>query len=119
MQKWLDHIDILMYVTHNEGNYVVVERFIKTLKGKIFKKTHLMIANAYHLIIANTNANHLMIANACLSYLDKLVNQFNNTYHRSIGKKSIDVDWSSLTEEIGLSYKAPGFKVSGRGRIAK
>ena len=45
MQKWLDHNDILNYATYNEGNSVVPERFIKTLKGKIFKKETLMIAN--------------------------------------------------------------------------
>ena len=36
MQKWL--YDILMYSTHNEGKSVVAERFINTLKGKIYKK---------------------------------------------------------------------------------
>ena len=37
MQKWLDDNDILMYSTHNDGKFVVAERFIKTLKGKISK----------------------------------------------------------------------------------
>ena len=36
MQKWLGDNDILMYLTHNEGKSVAVERFIKTLKGKIY-----------------------------------------------------------------------------------
>ena len=36
MQKWLENNDILMYTTYKEGNFVVAERFIKTLKGKIF-----------------------------------------------------------------------------------
>ena len=38
MQKWLDNNDISMYSTYNEGKTVVDERFIKTLKGKIYKK---------------------------------------------------------------------------------
>ena len=38
MQKWLDDNDILMYSIHNEGKSVVAEMFIKTLKGKIFKR---------------------------------------------------------------------------------
>ena len=38
MQKWLDNNDILMYSTHNEGKSVIAERFIKTLKTKIYKK---------------------------------------------------------------------------------
>ena len=42
MQEWLDINDILMYSTHNEGKSEIDERFIKTLKAKIYKK---MIAN--------------------------------------------------------------------------
>ena len=38
MQEWLDNNDILMYSTYNEGKSVIAERFIKTLKAKIFKK---------------------------------------------------------------------------------
>ena len=38
MQEWLDHNDILMYSTHNEGKSVIPERFLKTLKAKIYKK---------------------------------------------------------------------------------
>ena len=38
MQEWLENNDILMYSTHNEGTSVIAERFIKTLKAKIYKK---------------------------------------------------------------------------------
>ena len=38
MQKWLDNNDILMYSTHKGGKLLVAERFIKTLKFKIYKK---------------------------------------------------------------------------------
>ena len=34
IQKWLDHNDILMNSTHNEGKSVVAERFIRSLKKK-------------------------------------------------------------------------------------
>ena len=70
MQKWLDD-NILMYSTHNEGKSVVAERFIGTFKGKIFKQ---MTAD---------NSKYY------LDYLDKLVDQYSNTYHRSTGKKPI------------------------------
>ena len=36
MQKWLDDNDILMYLTLSEGKSVVAERFLRTLKGKIY-----------------------------------------------------------------------------------
>ena len=39
MQELLDNSDILIYSTHNEGKSVIAERFIKTLKAKISKKT--------------------------------------------------------------------------------
>ena len=38
MQEWLDSNGILIYSTHNEGKSVIVERFVKTLKAKIYKK---------------------------------------------------------------------------------
>ena len=37
MQKWLNINDILMYSTHNEDKSVIAERFVKTLKAKIYK----------------------------------------------------------------------------------
>ena len=36
-KKWLKDNDIEMYLIHNEGKYVVAERFIRTLKTKIYK----------------------------------------------------------------------------------
>ena len=36
-KKWLKDDDIEMYSIHNEGKYVVAERFIRTLKAKIYK----------------------------------------------------------------------------------
>ena len=68
MQEWLDNNYILMYSTHNEGNSVITERFIKILKAKIYKK-----------FTTNDRKSHL-------SYLNKLVDQYNNTYHHSINK---------------------------------
>ena len=37
MKSWLEKNDIEMYSTHNEGKSVVAERFIRTLKNKIYK----------------------------------------------------------------------------------
>ena len=54
-----------------------------------------------------------------LSYLNKLVDQYNNTYHHSINKKPINADYSALTEKIETNPKAPKFKVNDRVRITK
>ena len=38
MQEWLNDNGILMYSTYNKGKSVVSKKFVKTLKGKIYKK---------------------------------------------------------------------------------
>ena len=35
-----------------------------------------------------------------LGYLNKLVDEHNNSYHCSIGKKPIDADYSALAKKI-------------------
>ena len=39
MKSWLEDNGIEMYSTHNEGKSVVQERFVRTLKNKIYKYT--------------------------------------------------------------------------------
>ena len=51
--------------------------------------------------------------------MNKLVDQYNNTYCHSIGKKTIKADYSVLNEKIETNYKAPKFKVNDRVRITK
>ena len=36
-KKWLRDNDIVLYSAHNEGKSVVAERFIRTIKSKIYK----------------------------------------------------------------------------------
>ena len=55
---------------------------------------------------------------SCLGYFDRLVDEYCNTYHYSIGKKPINAD-SVLTEEFESSHKASKFKVRDRVRITK
>ena len=58
-----------------------------------------------------------MIAN--LSYLNKSVDQYNNTHHHSINKKPISADYPAFTENIVTNSKASNFKVNDRARITK
>ena len=37
MKSWLEKNDIELYSSHNEGKSVVAERFIRTIKDKIYK----------------------------------------------------------------------------------
>ena len=52
-----------------------------------------------------------------LSYLNKLVDQYNNTYHHSVNKKPNNAYYSALTENIETNPKAPKFKGNDRVRI--
>ena len=45
-----------------------------------------------------------------LPHLNKLENQYNNTYHHSINKKPINID-SALTEKTETNHKAHKFRV--------
>ena len=54
-----------------------------------------------------------------LPYLNKLVDQYNNTYHHSINKKPINADNSASTENIDSNPKAPKFKVNDSVIIRK
>ena len=53
------------------------------------------------------------------SYLNELVEPYNNTYHHSINKKSINAGYSVLTQNIETNSKAPKFKVNDTVRITK
>ena len=91
-----------MYSAHNEGKSVIAEMFIKTLKSKIYGKM---------------TEHHLIFLISINPYLNKLLDQYNNTCHPSINKKLINADYSSLIERIGTNPKAPKFKVNDEGRI--
>ena len=38
IQEWLDANDILIHLTHDDNKSVIAERFIRTLKAKIYNK---------------------------------------------------------------------------------
>ena len=61
-----------MYSTYNEGKSVVAERFIRTLKNKLYKHRTATGKNVYY------------------DVLDDLVNKYNNTKHNTIKMKPID-----------------------------
>ena len=46
-KKWLQDNDIVMYSTNNEGKSVIAERFIRTLKNKIYKYMTSVSKNVY------------------------------------------------------------------------
>ena len=94
--------NIEMYSTYNEGKSVVAERFIRTLKNKIFKHMTAISKNAY------------------FDVLDNNLNKYNNKVHRSIKMKRTDVTSNSYAEyNEDLNKKDPKFKVGDHVRISK
>ena len=47
MKSWLEKNNIEMYSTHNDRKSVVAERFIRTLKTKIYKYMNSLSKNVY------------------------------------------------------------------------
>ena len=91
-----------MYSTYNEGKSVLAEKFIRNLKSKIFKRMTVVSQNVYF---------HVS---------DDIVNKYNNTVHRSIKTKPIDVTSDSYAEyNEDSNEKGPRFKVGDRVKISK
>ena len=65
--------NVEMYSTYNEGKSAVAERFVRTLKNKIFKHMTAISNNVY------------------FDVLDDIVNKYNNTVYRTIKTKPIDI----------------------------
>ena len=91
-----------MYSAFNEGKSVVSERFIKTLKNKIYKHMTTIGENVY------------------FNDLDDIVDKYNNAVHSSIKIKPKDVADDSFVEySEEANEKDPKFKVGDNVRISK
>ena len=101
-KKLLKDNDTEMYSVHNEGKSVVAERFIRTLKNKIYK----------YMTSITKNVN--------IHKLCDIVDEFNNTYHRSIKIKPADIkDDTYFDFEKELNDKDSKFKIGDYVRISK
>ena len=72
--------NIEMYSAQNEGKSVVAERFIRTLKTKIYKYITSISTNVF------------------IDKLDETVNKYNNTYHNIIKMKLVGVKDNTYIE---------------------
>ena len=80
MKLWLEKNSSEMYSMHNERKSVVDERFIRTLKNKIYKYMSSSSKNVY------------------IDKLDNIVNKYNNAYHSTIKMKTFDVKSSTYID---------------------
>ena len=89
-----------MYSTHNEGKSIVAERFIRTLKSKIYKHMTSVSKNVY------------------IDKLDDIVDEYSNVYHTTIKMKPVDAeDNMYINTDKEINNKDPKFKVGDHVRI--
>ena len=72
-KKWLKDNNIEIYSMHIERKSVVPERFIRTLKTKVYKYMTSLSKNVY------------------INKLDDILNEYSNTYYRTIKMKPVNV----------------------------
>ena len=78
-----------MYSMYNEGKSAITERFIRTLKNKIYKYMTSVSKNIY------------------IDKLDDIVNKYNNKYQKTIKMKPVDVKLNTYIDpgqEINEKY---------------
>ena len=101
-KKWLSDNDIIMYSTFNESKSVLAERFIRTLKNKLYKHMTSIGKNVYYHV------------------LDVIVNEYNNTKHNTIKMKPKDV--KNVNKRVYIdeyNEKSARYNVGDRVRISK
>ena len=95
-----------MYSTFNEGKSAVAERFIRTLKNKLYKYMTAINKNVYY------------------NVLDDIVNKYNNTRHNTIKMKPLlkPADVKDDNNKVYIdehNKKSARYNVGDRVRISK
>ena len=98
-KKWLKDNNIEMYSTNNEGKYVADERFIRTFKNKCMTS---------------------ISKNVYIDKLDNIVNEYSNTYPRTIKMRPIDFKYNTyINIDKEVNNKDPKFRVGDHVSISK
>ena len=91
-----------MNSTHNEGKSVIAERFIRTLKNKIYKYMTSVSKNVF------------------IDKLDDIGNKHNNTYHNTIKMRSVYVKSNTyFNYSRKINKRDPKFRVGDNAIISK
>ena len=102
MKSRLEKNDTEMYSTHNDGKSVIAERFIGTLKNKIYKYMTSISKNVY------------------IDQLDNIVHKYNNTYHSTIKMKPSDVKLNTYIDSSKeINNKVRKFEIGNIIKISK
>ena len=90
-----------MYLTYSKGKSVFAERFIRTLKNKIFKHMAAISKNVY------------------FDVLDDIVNKYNNTVHKTIKMKPIDITGDYYIKSNGTAFNEIAFNKDSMELLSK
>ena len=102
MKSWIEKNDIVMYSIHSEGKSVVIERFFRTLKNKIYEYMISVSKNVY------------------IDKLDDIFNKYNDTYHSTIKMKPADVKSNTYVKSgKEMNNKDSKFKIGHIVTISK
>ena len=102
MKSWLEKNNVEIYSIHNDKKSVFAERFVRTLKNKIYKHMRAVSKSRY------------------IDKLDDIVDEYNNIYHRTIKMKPVDVKSGNYIEyNVNSNDKDPKFQVGDNLRISK
>ena len=96
MKSWLQDNDIGIYSTHNEGESVITERFIRDLYKDSLSK------------------------NVYIDKLADIVTEYKNTYHSMIKLKHVDVKSSTYTDfNVENDNNHHKFNVGDHARVSR
>ena len=102
MKLLLEKNDMERHSTHNEGKSVIAERFIWTVKNKIYKYMTSVSKDFY------------------IDKLDDIVNEYNKTYQNRIKIKPGDLKLSTYIDfSKEVNEKDPKFKIGDTVKISK
>ena len=94
MKSWLEKNNIEIHSAYNEGKSVVAERFVRTLKNEIYEYMTSISKNMY------------------IDELGDIVKKYNNTYHRAIKMKSVNVKGHTyINTDKEINDKDPNFSL--------
>ena len=102
MKLLLEKNDMETYSTHNEGKSIIAERFIRTVKNKIYQYMTSVSKDFY------------------IDQLDDIVNKCNNTYQNRIKMKPGDLKLSTYIDfSKEINEKDAKFKIGDTLKISK
>ena len=102
MKSWLEKIAIEIYTTNYEVESVIAERFIRTLKNKIYRYMTSISKNVH------------------IDKLDDIVSKYHNRYHRTIKMKPVNLKQNTYIDSSKeINDKDLKFKIGYIVRISK